>query len=115
MVKIPQMFKKSELREDHVSLGFTLVAALVVVVVVVVVLPVLAFVALMLLPLLLSMALHMKLLIVLLILFTLYKTAAMFLHHRRLMRKHDMDILNADVSKIGDDEAERRAEKYRGM
>jgi hypothetical protein len=45
-------------------------------------------------------------------LFILYKITAMILRHRRLKRQQDIDILNADVSKIGDDEAERLAEKY---
>jgi hypothetical protein len=36
----------------------------------------------------------------------------MVLRHRRLKRQQDIDILNADVSKIGEDEAERLAEKY---
>jgi hypothetical protein len=37
----------------------------------------------------------------------------MVLRHRRLQRQQDIEILNADISKIGDDEAARRAEKYR--
>ncbi|MDR1482665.1 MAG: hypothetical protein LBI74_08580 [Synergistaceae bacterium] len=45
-------------------------------------------------------------------LFILYRATAMILRHRRLKRQQDIDILNADVSKMGDDEAERRAEKY---
>jgi uncharacterized protein (DUF983 family) len=39
---------------------------------------------------------------------------AMLLRRLHSMRQQDIDILNADVSKIGGDEAERRAEKYRG-
>ncbi|MDR0653148.1 MAG: GYF domain-containing protein [Synergistaceae bacterium] len=38
---------------------------------------------------------------------------AMVLRHRRLQRQQDIEILNANISKIGDDEAARRAEKYR--
>jgi hypothetical protein len=34
------------------------------------------------------------------------------LRHRRLKRQQDIDILNADIGKIGDDEAARRARKY---
>jgi uncharacterized BrkB/YihY/UPF0761 family membrane protein len=55
---------------------------------------------------------HLTLVIGLVILFFLYMTIAMILRHRRWMRQHDIDILNADVSKM-DDEATRRAEKYR--
>jgi hypothetical protein len=56
---------------------------------------------------------HLTLVVVLIVLFFLYMTIAMFLRHRRWMRQHDIDILNADVSKL-DDEAARRAEKYQG-
>jgi hypothetical protein len=42
----------------------------------------------------------------------LYKITAMVLRDRRLKRQQDIDILNADVSKIGEDEAARRAKKY---
>jgi hypothetical protein len=45
-------------------------------------------------------------------LFFLYRIIAMTLRHRRLKRQQDIDILNADVSGIGGDEAARRAEKY---
>jgi hypothetical protein len=45
-------------------------------------------------------------------LFILYRITATVLRHRRLKRQQDIEILNADISKIGDDEAARRAEKY---
>jgi hypothetical protein len=45
-------------------------------------------------------------------LFILYRATAMILRHRRLKRQQNIDILNADVSRIGGDEAERLAEKY---
>jgi hypothetical protein len=51
----------------------------------------------------------------LIVLFILYRTTAMVLRHRRLKRQQDIDILNADVSKIGDDEAARLAEKYQNQ
>jgi Na+/melibiose symporter-like transporter len=38
---------------------------------------------------------------------------AIVLWLRHLKRQHDIDILNADVKKIGNDQAARLAEKYR--
>jgi hypothetical protein len=52
---------------------------------------------------------HMILVIVLVVLFT---ATAMILRHRRLKRQQDIEILNADVNKMGGDEASRRAKKY---
>jgi hypothetical protein len=49
----------------------------------------------------------------LIVLIILCGTTVMVLRHRRLMRQHDIDILNANVRKIGDDEADRIAGKYR--
>ncbi|MDR0653551.1 MAG: hypothetical protein LBG12_09640 [Synergistaceae bacterium] len=57
---------------------------------------------------------HLNLLVVLIVLGFLFGTMVMVLRHRRLKRQQDIDILNADVSKIGDDEAARRAGKYQG-
>jgi hypothetical protein len=51
----------------------------------------------------------------LIVLFILYRTAAMILRHRRIKRQQDIDILNTDVHKIGDDPATRLAEKYKDM
>ena len=45
-------------------------------------------------------------------LFFLCMITAMILRHRRLKRQQDIEILNADVNKMGDDEAARRAKKY---
>ncbi|MDR1483069.1 MAG: DUF4339 domain-containing protein [Synergistaceae bacterium] len=59
------------------------------------------------------MAEHMILVIGLIVILVLYSTMAMILRHRRLKRQQDIDILNADIGKMGGDEAERRAEKYR--
>jgi Flp pilus assembly protein TadB len=55
---------------------------------------------------------HPILAIALIALIILCGITAMLLRHLRLVRQQDIDILNADVSKIGDDEATRRAEKY---
>jgi hypothetical protein len=49
----------------------------------------------------------------LIVLFILCGITAMLLRHLHLMRQQDIDILNADVNKMGGDEAARRAEKYR--
>jgi hypothetical protein len=65
-----------------------------------------------LLLLLLPMMEHMVLLIGLIVILILFGTMVMVLRHLRLKRQQDIDFLNADVSKIGDDEATRRAEKY---
>jgi preprotein translocase subunit SecG len=48
----------------------------------------------------------------LIVLVILFMATAMILRHRRLKRQQDIEILNADVSKMGDDEATRRAKKY---
>jgi uncharacterized membrane protein len=58
------------------------------------------------------LAQNMVLAVVVIVLFFLYRTTAMVLRHRRLKRQQDIDILNADINKISDDEAARRAEKY---
>jgi Flp pilus assembly protein TadB len=47
-------------------------------------------------------------------LFFLYKIMPVVWEHRRLKRQQDIDILNVDVSKIGDNEAARLAKKYQG-
>jgi uncharacterized membrane protein affecting hemolysin expression len=57
---------------------------------------------------------HTILMIGLIVLIILSVTIAMLLRHLRLKRQQDIDILNADVSKMGEDEAEQRAKKYRG-
>jgi type VI protein secretion system component VasK len=56
---------------------------------------------------------HPILAIGLITLFILCMITAMLLRHLRLKRQQDIDILNADVSKISDDEAVRLAKKYR--
>jgi hypothetical protein len=45
--------------------------------------------------------------------FILCVITTMLLRHLHLKRQQDIDILNADIHKISDDEAARRAEKYR--
>ncbi|MDR1915046.1 MAG: hypothetical protein LBQ58_00525 [Synergistaceae bacterium] len=54
------------------------------------------------------------LIVLLIVLFFLYTRTEMILRHQRLKRQQDIDILNADVSKMGDDEATRLAKKYNG-
>ncbi|MDR1515916.1 MAG: hypothetical protein LBS45_09485 [Synergistaceae bacterium] len=62
--------------------------------------------------LILWMSAHPILAIGLIVLLILCGITAMLLRHLRLKRQQDIDILNADVSKMGGDEAARRAEKY---
>jgi hypothetical protein len=85
ILKILQMFKDPKFRSDFIAfmiLGWPLI--------------------LLLLPLA----------VVLIVIYTLYRITEMILRHRRLKRQQDIDILNADVNKMSDDEAARLAEKY---
>jgi hypothetical protein len=125
------MFGKSEFREGHASLWHTVVEVMLMLLPLLRLLPLLELLlfplvglllfplvglllmSLLGLPLLASMAFNMKLMSGLIVLFILYKTAAMVLRHRRLTRQQNIDSLNADVNRIGEDEAARRAEKYR--
>jgi hypothetical protein len=80
------IFKESKFREFYIFFGVLLLIGL--------------------------MAKHMVLVIGLIVLYILYRITAMFLHHRRLKRQQDIEILNADINRMDGDEAERRAEKY---
>jgi type VI protein secretion system component VasK len=53
------------------------------------------------------------LIVLLIVLFFLYTRTDMILRHQRLKRQQDIEILNTDVRKIGDDEVARLAKKYR--
>jgi uncharacterized protein (DUF983 family) len=56
---------------------------------------------------------HWNFLMVLIVLIIMAIITAIVLWFRHLKRQQDIEILKANISKIGEDEAERRAEKYR--
>ncbi|MDR3242601.1 MAG: hypothetical protein LBT34_01560, partial [Clostridiales Family XIII bacterium] len=49
----------------------------------------------------------------LVLLFVLYKIIAMLIKQKNVKRQQDIDILNADTSKINEDEAAKLADKYK--
>jgi hypothetical protein len=55
---------------------------------------------------------HWNFLMLLIVLIIAAIITAIVLRHRHLKRQQDIDILNANVGKMGGDEAARRAEKY---
>ncbi|MDR3076164.1 MAG: DUF4339 domain-containing protein [Synergistaceae bacterium] len=93
MLKILQMIKEA----NHGILGFVGLMGL-----------------LMLVGLIGWMAENIFLVIGLIVLVVMYMTTVIILRHRRLKRQQDIEILNTDVNKMGDDEAARRAKKYQG-